>query len=426
MKIMTSPLRIIVTGLIAQHPQMGGVTWDYLQYLLGLDLLGHDVYYFEDSGQWPYTLDGGPSGNEWIAHDPSLNVNYLAAVMARFGLADKWAYRFPIKPAWFGLSDPERKHVIESADLLINVSGTLEHPNYYRQVQRLIYIDSDPVFTQIKLAQGQDDFCQRVNTHDLHFSFGECLSDSGPTTTHHWRATRQPIVLSAWQPATPRRDLYTTIMNWTSYEPLKYDNRTYGQKDIEFMQFLDLPGRVRPARLEVALSKTQHRNWQAEEQNVTPAVRDFARSHPQWRPSDLLTHMGWQVVDPLQVCPDLESYHRYIQSSKAEWSIAKNGYVQGQSGWFSCRSACYLAAGRPVIVQETGFSSVLPVGEGILPFSTMDEAVAAIHEVEGNYARHAKAARAIAEAYFDANKVLIRLIEEAMNSQSGDQSEVLS
>ncbi len=135
---MTSRLRIIVTGLIAQHPLLAGVTWDYLQYVLGLARLGHDVYYFEDSGQWPYTPDGGASGNEWIARDCAPNVDHLARVMARFGLADRWAYRFPTRPRWFGLSHRERRAVIESADLLINVSGTLRRPADYRRVKRLV------------------------------------------------------------------------------------------------------------------------------------------------------------------------------------------------------------------------------------------------------------------------------------------------
>src|SRR5262245_34507537 len=143
---MDSSLRIIVTGLIAQHPTLGGVAWDYLQYAAGLARLGHDVYYFEDSGEWPYNLDGGPTGNDWVARDCTSNVEHLANIMSRFGLAERWAYRFPINSQWFGLPDGKRTAVLDSADLLINVSGTLEHPHQYREVARLAYIDSDPVF----------------------------------------------------------------------------------------------------------------------------------------------------------------------------------------------------------------------------------------------------------------------------------------
>ena len=167
---MTSRLRIIVTGLIAQYP-LGGVTWDYFQYVLGLAQLGHEVYYLEDTGQWPYNpVEGG------IGKDCDFNVEYLAGIMSRYGLAEQWAYRFPWQSQWFGLSDAKRHEVIQSADLLINISGTLERPEEYRQVRRLAYIDSDPVFTQVKLARGQLDFRKWIDLHDVQFSFGECLS----------------------------------------------------------------------------------------------------------------------------------------------------------------------------------------------------------------------------------------------------------
>src|SRR3712207_3138680 len=173
---MTSKLRIIVTGLIAQYP-LGGVTWAYLQYVLGLAQLGHDVYYVEDTGQWPYNpLEGG------LGKDCAFNVDYLAGIMARYALEGHWAYRFPWQSQWFGLSDMQRREVIQTADLLINISGTLERPDEYRQVRRLAYIDSDPVFTQVKLARGQVDFQRSVDLHDVHFSFGECLSPAIPVT----------------------------------------------------------------------------------------------------------------------------------------------------------------------------------------------------------------------------------------------------
>jgi hypothetical protein len=383
---MTSKLRIIVTGLIAQYP-LGGVTWDYFQYVLGLAHLGHDVYYLEDTGQWPYNpLEGG------LGKDCAFNVDYLARIMSRFALDGHWAYRFPWQSQWFGLSDAKRREVIQTADLLINISGTLERPDEYRQVRRLAYIDSDPVFTQVKLARGQADFQRLVDLHDVHFSFGECLSPAIPVTGHHWRPTRQPVVLSEWHPATPYRDVFTTVMNWTSYKPVVYGNQSYGQKDMEFIRFGDLPSLIAPTVIEVAVNAGKTRKT----------------------PRQLLAYKGWHVVDPADICPDFDSYRQYVESSKAEWSVAKNGYVLGQPGWFSCRSACYLAAGRPVVVQDTGFSNVFPVGEGLLPFTTVPEAVAAIKDVETHYARHAQAARDIAEAYFAADKVLTRLIDEAL------------
>jgi hypothetical protein len=387
---MSSNLRIIVTGLIAQYP-LGGVTWDYLQYLLGLTQLGHDVYYLEDTGQWPFNPQEGG-----VSRDCRFNVHFLASVMQRFGLKGKWMYRFPGNDQWFGLSDLKRKRLVETADLLINVSGALSNPSAYRSVKRMAYIDSDPVFTQVKLVRGQSDFRRMVNIHDVHFSFGECLSNKVPETGHLWRPTRQPIVLSEWRPMTRHRDVFTTVMNWTSYKPVSFNGQTYGQKDVEFDRFMDLPARIPGTRLEIAINAGKTRRT----------------------PRDRLRRKGWRVVDPDSVCPDMTSYRSYIESSKAEWSAAKNGYVVGQAGWFSCRSACYLAAGRPVVVQDTGYGCVLPVGEGILAFKAMEGAITAIQDVEAHYRRHAEAARAIAETYFDSHKVLSRLVDSALSDRA--------
>lgn len=388
--------KIIVTGLLAQYP-LGGVTWDYLQYLLGLARLGYDVYYLEDTGQWPYNpKEGG------VTKSSDFNVNYLKNVLSRYGLGDKWMYRFPWESTWYGLDDQSREAILHSADLLINVSGTLQRPEEYRYIPRMAYIDSDPVFTQVKLARGQHDFRRMVDLHDVQFSFGECHSPAVPVTGHAWLPTRQPIVLSEWHTERPYREIFTTVMNWTSYKDIVYEGTTYAQKDVEFERFLDLPSRVAPLKCEIATNVGKTRQI----------------------PRERIARAGWRVVDPAVVCPDLESYREYVQSSKAEWSVAKNGYVVGQSGWFSCRSACYLAAGRPVVVQDTGFGQVIPVGEGVLTFRSMDEAVEAILEVEGNYARHSKAARAIAEEYFDSNKVLSRLVEEATSDLTPTRSTV--
>jgi hypothetical protein len=387
---MTSPLRIVVTGLIGGYP-LGGMVWHYLQYVLGLVNLGHEVFYLEDSGRDPYDpVEATPSGR------CAFNVDYLNRVMSRFGMSERWAYRSRAHGSWFGMPDPVRSAVLDSADLLVNVSGSLEHPKEYRMVRRLAYVDTDPVFTQLKLARDHERFIARVNAHDVHFSFGECVAGTMPPTGHVWRPTRQPILLQAWHRERSRRDVYTTVMSWTSYKSETYRGCVYGHKDLEFMRFADIPRKVAPAVLEVASAR--------------------GRTSPM--PRDLLVDKGWQVVDPDAVCPDLDSYRDYIESSKGEWSVAKNAYVQARCGWFSERSACYLAAGRPVIVQDTGFSDVLPVGEGIVPFTTIDEAVSAIREVEGNYTRHAAAARAIAEECFDSSKVLARLIEDALSAEA--------
>jgi hypothetical protein len=378
-------LRVVVTGQMAQYP-LGGVTWFYLHYVLGLARLGHEVWYFEDSGQWPYnpTADGLVEGCEY-------NVSYLDEVLTRFGLGDRWAYRFPWESQWFGLEEDDRREVIETADLLVNVSGTLERPWEYRAVRRLAYVDTDPVFTQIKLARGQEDFRKLVDEHDVHFTYGERESDAVPDTGHNWLKTRAPVVLSEWRTGAEHREVFTTVMNWTSHNSVEFRGREFGQKNEEFRAFIELPGLVEPQVLELALGSGK---------NQPP-------------PRTLLAHKGWQLVNPNEVCPDVDSFRTYTETSKAEWGVAKNGYVRGQSGWFSERSARYLAAGRPVVVQETGFSDVLPVGEGILPFTTLEEAARAIREVERDYDRHAEAARAIAEQYFDSDAILARLVAEA-------------
>jgi hypothetical protein len=377
---MNSSLRIIVTGLIAQHPLMGGVTWDYLQYLLGLQRLGHDVYYLEDSGEWPYNIDGGPSGGHWAAEDCSFNVAFLARIMERFGFGARWAYHCALESKWFGLSDSKRNQVLDSADLLLNVSGTLEWREEYRRVCRLAYIDSDPVFTQVKLAlanggsampektaMGDDEVARqvfkdaltlrdRIARYDVHFSFGEDLSARVPETGIRWLPTRQPIALSEWQPSPASRNVFTTVMNWTSYEPIRYRGVSYGQKDVELKRFMDLPQRAPGAVFEIALSQFRHHvHWESSDVSLQFELPEGLRKNRIYHPASLLASKGVHVVDPMVVCCDMDSYRRYIESSLAEWSVAKNGYVVGQPGWFSCRSACYLACGRPVVVQDTGF-----------------------------------------------------------------------
>jgi hypothetical protein len=407
----TQSLRIVVTGVIAQHPWLGGLTWHYLQYLLGLRNLGHDVYYLEDSGEWPYTLDGGVSGDEWIARDCTTNVQYLKSAMERFGLGGRWSYRFPRERRWYGMSPSARREVIRSADLLLNVSGTLRRPEEYRGIPRLVYIDSDPIFTQVKLSlrRGHLGFRKRVAAHDVFFSFGEALAREF-AAGYCWRPTRQPVVLSEWSSPPAHRGVYSTVMSWTSYEPLTLRGRVYAQKDREFRRFVDLPARIAPARIELAVNHIDHAEWQ------TVGVPDASNGEGDVKTmsiADALALHHWTVVDPVKVCGNLDDYRAYVESSKGEWSVAKNGYVEGRPGWFSERSACYLAAGRPVIVQNTGFDSILPAGEGLLAFSHVEEAAEAIAEVERDYARHSRAARGLAAEYFDASKVLSRLLDEA-------------
>jgi hypothetical protein len=385
-----SRLRIVVAGLIGSYP-LGGMAWHYLQFVVGLMRLGHDVFYLEDSGRDPYNpVEKTPSER------CSFNVEYLSRVMSRFAMRDRWAYRSGGEARWYGLSDAIRTGILASTDLLINVSGSLEHPAEYRMVRRLAYVDTDPVFTQLKLARGHARFRARIDAHDVHFSFGPRVGVTLPETGQRWRPARQPILLDAWHQTALRRDVYTTVMSWTSYKSESYRGRIYGHKDVEFSRFLELPALVAPTVLEAAIAGGRTASM----------------------PRALLVERGWRVVDPDSTCPDLDAYRTYIESSKGEWSIAKNAYVQGECGWFSERSACYLAAGRPVIVQDTGLSTIIPVGIGIVPFKSIEEAASAIREVEGNYPRHAAAARAIANEYFDSAKVLPQLVDGAFASDT--------
>jgi len=378
-------VRILVTGLLGQYP-LGGVTWDYMQYVLGFERLGHEVYYFEDTGQWPYQPN-----ERGLGADPSYTVDYLARLMRRFGLEDRWAYCYPWQSQWFGLDAARRREVIDGAELTINVSGTLARPERYRGRGRLVYLDSDPVFTQVKLARGQDDFRRLVDAHDVCLSFGECMGAEVPQTGHVWLATRQPIVLSEWEPVAARRDVWTTVLTWASYNPVEFEGVVYGQKDVELARFEDLPRLAAPSRFELAVSRGKRTKL----------------------PDDLLRHKGWGLVDPAEVSADIDAYRDYVRTSFGEWSVAKNGYVRGQSGWFSCRSACYLAAARPVVVQETGFSKVLPVGDGLLSFRSVEQAVDCVRRVAADWEHHSLAARALAEQFFDSDRVLTELIEAA-------------
>lgn len=408
---MSSALRIIVTGLIAQHPKIGGITWHYLQYLLGLQRLGHDVYYLEDSGEHTYDLDFSERERDRSPDNCTYNVAYLEKILNRYGLGNKWAYRFPQKSEWYGLSNIQRKELIASTDLLINISGTLENPGKYRQIPHLVYIDTDPIVTQIKMVVKSDLFFPRVNAHDTHFSFGETIRESEFNKAIDWQPTRQPIVLAEWQPTNARHGRFTTVMSWTSYPPLTYAGQTFGQKDVEFKRFLELPHMVAPVELEIALSSSQHLEWQDNENKLPQKNAGIDEGERITDPHILLRDAGWWVIDSIESCGDLDSYREYIQRSKAEWSVAKNAYVLGQPGWFSERSACYLASGKPVVVQDTGFSNVIPTGDGILTFRNIEEAVEAIDHMESRYGIHAEAAREIAEEYFDSDKVLPYLID---------------
>lgn len=374
-------MRIIVTGLVAQH-SLGGVAWDYLQYVEGFRQLGHDVYYLEDTEVWPYDPI-----NETVTANCSHNINHLRAIMDKLGLTDRWIYRNAADASYHGLTEAETKELCAATDLFVNVSGSCWLRPEYRAIPRKLFIDTDPLFTQFALLSARAEVVERVHAHDVHFTYAENVGTAScllPTAGLRWLPTRQPIVLDWWPVADePPRDVFTTVMSWVSYQSIEYADETWGQKDVEFMKFIELPRRS-AQRFEIAMGRGQGKT----------------------RPTELLRQHGWTIVEPDAVLPDPWTYRDYLRRSKAEWSIAKEGYVKSRSGWFSGRSACYLAAGRPCVLQDTGWSAHYPTGRGLLAFQTLDEAVAGIENIAGNYSAHCRAARQTAEQNFDARRVL--------------------
>jgi hypothetical protein len=381
-------MRVIVTGLVGQYA-FGGVAWDYLQYVEGFRQLGHDVFYLEDTETWPYD----PINNT-VTNDCSYNISYLRDVMAKLDLGDRWIYRNCPDERYYGVDADKAKQICATADLFVNVSGAAWLRPEYRAIPRRIFIDSDPMFTQIGLLSANADVLERVRAHDVHFSFAENIGQSDcriPAAGFNWLPTRQPIVLDWWPMATESpRDVLTTVMNWVSYKECKFAGETWGQKDVEFLRFIELPS-LTAQRFEIAMG-------------MGPGQR---------RPTELLRSRGWRIIEPETHLPNPWSYRNYLRGSKGEWSIAKEAYAKSRSGWFSCRSACYLALGRPCVLQDTGWSKFYRTGHGLLAFDTMEEAISAIGRVNAEYVAHSLAARALAEEYFEARTVLAHMLAAA-------------
>ena len=387
-------MQIIVTGLIATYP-LGGLSWDYLQYIQGLHLLGHDVFYLEDTGNWVYNPELST-----FTEDCSYNLRYLDAVLtlaAGPATRARWSFRSP-RGEYFGLTEREIEMVCNKADLFINVSGCCWLRDRYRGCTRKLYIDTDPLYTQYQLeamrrgtaTTDQAYSANLILNHDLFFTFAENISDPScciPSCGLTWHTTRQPVVLEKWPfTFTPKARALTTVMSWKNDVPLpSIGSETYGGKDVEFLKFVRLPSRV-SVTMELALSGAA--------------------------PFDQLRQNGWRVVDGYEKSSTVDVYQGYLGSSRGEWSIAKHAYVSSRSGWFSERTAAYLALGKPVVVQDTGFRPYYPIGEGLFDFTNLDEATAAIESIESNYRRHCEAARSIAESHFAAGTVLTRLLQQ--------------
>jgi hypothetical protein len=382
-----SGLRVIVLGYVVRGP-MGGMAWHHLQYVLGLARLGCDVWFVEDSDDYPscYDPDRGV-----VDTDPTYGLRFAAAAFQRLGLSDCWAYHDAHKGVWHGPRAERVRRALRRADLVLNVSGVNPLRPWLADIPVRVLIDTDPVFTQIRHLIKPADRAL-AEQHTAFFSFGENIAKGTATAPNDglpWEPTRQPVVLDAWPVIPgPATGLYTTVMQWDSYPAQRFRGRRYGMKSLSFGPYKDLPAAAGPV-FELALGSAS-------------------------APRTSLRKRGWAIRDPHEVTRDPWAYQDYIRSSKAEFGVAKQGYVVSRCGWFSERSACYLASGRPVLVQNTGFTDWLPTGAGVLAFSDPDEAAAGVAEIAGHYRRHCRAARQIAAEYFDARKVLDELIERAM------------
>jgi hypothetical protein len=384
-------VRIAVLGYIVRGP-FGGMAWHHLQYVLGLVQLGHDVLFVEDSDDYAGCYD---PGRRVMDIDPSYGLRFAASAFDIVGLGDHWAYHDAHTGRWHGPRAGDAQRFCGAADLVLNISGANPLRPWMMDAPARVLVDTDPGFTQIRHLT-EPHAAARAALHTAFFSFGENLPlgrSAVPDDGLPWQATRQPLVAEAW-PVTPvpASGFLTTVMQWDSYPPREYGGVAYGMKSDSFEPYAGLPARVGP-RFELAIG------------NPTA-------------PLEQLRAGGWRVRDSQEVAGDALSYQRYIAQSHGEFAVAKHGYVVGCTGWFSERSVGYLASGRPVVVQDTGFTSWLEPGAGVLAFRTPDEAAAAVEEVLRRGPYHGKAAREVALSYFDARDVLTRLIERAFNRES--------
>ncbi|MFT3787075.1 MAG: hypothetical protein QM770_13065 [Tepidisphaeraceae bacterium] len=376
-------MKIVLGGYIVGYP-LGGMTWHHLNYLLGLVDLGHDVTFLEDGAYhspWNPTTD--------LNGDPTFGLQYLQATFAAYGLTIPWHYRYGTFSA--GISIDAMQQALRSADLFIAVSGVTPTA-WYPMPKRSLVIDTDPVFTQIRLTHDQS-FLDYYKGFTHQATFGELIGTANcplPTAHLSWIPTRQPIALKHWPmtPINPNAKL-TTVGKWehAADRHLELAGKRYlSSKRTEYERLIDLPKQANTS-IELGMAGIPE-----------PDAARYVRH-------------GWKPIDAVHTTRDCPSYQSFIRASLGEFSVAKQIYSGLKSGWFSDRSACFLASGRPVILQATGFEQVLPTGEGLHAFESIDDAERAVRAVTGNPMRESKAARALAEAHFDSRKVLSALLD---------------
>lgn len=401
-----NPLRIVVVGTLASMPY-AGMAWMHMQITAGLRRLGHDVYYMEASSVWPYD-----PVRKLKVKDSNYAVPYLARVAEGFGLGDRWAYRRSYSDKeWCGINKVKAEELLAHADLVLNVAGaTRLRTKEGLNVGRLVYYGTDPVYHEIAFANRDDIARRTVDQHDDFVTYGENIGNPDcpiPPLPRLRSKTRQPVLLDCWQDGPPTKKEFTTVCNWKQGgHDIQFGGETYyWSKDREFMKFIDLPELVgTPIELAMGL---------ADAKVTRPGRGDLMPAQGMTEEElDLLVSKGWKLNDSHAFSTDPWSYRSYVIASSGEFTVARDQNVRLRSGWFSERSACYLAAGRPVITQDTGFGAVLPTGEGLFAFNNMEEILAAFEAINSNYERHSRAARAIAEEYFRAETVLAKVIED--------------
>jgi hypothetical protein len=397
------PLRIVVIGTMASNPY-AGMAWMHMQITEGFRRLGHDVYYFEMTSTWPFD----PVHNVKIDNS-EYAVPYLAKVAESFGLNGRWALRRNFSDnEWCGLSSSQAEEILAGADIVFNISGATMPDKEGINSSRIVYYGTDPVIHEIQYANGDPHAIRLIAQHTDVVTYGENIGtpiSPVPPLPRLRAVTRQPILINFWQAGMPKRRHFTTVGNWEQTElDLVFRGETYRwSKHHEFLRWPQLPKLIRrPLELATNLSiREPHRDFEA-----VPAYG--APSSVQ----DLLLNNGWQLANGPSLSLDPWLYRDYIQASSGEFTVARDLNVRLRSGWFSERSACYLAAGRPVITQDTGFGTVLPTGEGLFAFNTLEEILEAFDAIEANYERQSQAARDIAREYFSAEKVLCKLLGE--------------
>ena len=378
-------MTIILSGTIGRSG-LGGQAWACLQYLLGLRALGHEVYYLEDCGRssWVYIWETG----EWT-HELDYPAAYVRACLEPFGLGDRWIYRDNYRS--LGMPLENFLEICSRADLL--VMRAVPFWNWrkeYELPRRRAFIDVDPGFTQIAIANGDGGLTQGIARAERRFTYAQrfgaanCAipSDGGP-----WLLTRPPVFLPEWPVAGMAATHFTSVMRWQGFKEVVRRGVNYGQRDKEFPRYFDLPKRT---------------------------AQKFLIAQMGLKP-ELLAQHGWEVALGEIISRTTQSYREFIQNSRAEFSVPKNGYVAMRGGWFSDRSVCYLASGRPVVIEDTGLADWLPVGEGLATFSDPESALGCIERINSDYENHRRAARQLAEKYFATDKVLPALLEAAMN-----------